>query len=181
MKPSNDSRYDDIIHLPHHVSSVHPQMSLQNRAAQFSPFAALTGYEEQVNESARLTGTKQELSENMKELLDEKLQMIQKQLETETDASHTLISVTYFQPDVQKEGGEYVTFSGLVKKIDPYERKVIFYPPKNAPYGEKRMAGPSIAIDDILEIAFSDENKHDSIYPQEFAPMYQFFFPTIRS
>lgn len=156
MKQNNDShKYDDIIDLPHHVSNVHPPMSLQNRAAQFSPFAALTGYEEQISEAARLTDTKTELSESMKKLLDGKLRMIQERLETGTGASYPYISVTYFQPDAQKEGGKYVTFSGFVKKIDPFERKVIFCSPGNALSGEQRMTCPRVAIDDILEITFS--------------------------
>lgn len=153
MKQNSDShKYDDILHLPHHVSSVHPQMSLQNRAAQFSPFAALSGYDEQAREAARLTDTKIELSESMKALLDEKLRIIQEQLRAGAETSPPFISITFFQPDAHKEGGKYVTFSGAVKKLDLTERKVIFYPSSSSPGGKKTMTGLIIALDDILEI-----------------------------
>lgn len=158
MKQSNNShKYDDIIHLPHHVSSVHPPMSLQNRAAQFSPFAALTGYEDQICEAARLTDTRIDLSESMKELLDEKLQMIQEQLEAGRGTARPYVSITYFQPDMQKEGGEYVTLQGAVKKIDLYEKAVILCPTDDESDGNRRMTGHKIAIEDILEITFQEQ------------------------
>jgi len=153
MKQNHDShKYDDILYLPHHVSSVHPQMSLQNRAAQFSPFAALTGYDDQAREAARLTDEKIELSESMKALLDDKLRMIQGQLEAGTDTSPPLITVTFFKPDTRKEGGEYVTFTGEVKKLDTIERKIIFCPQISTPDDLRAAISHGVAMDDILEI-----------------------------
>lgn len=115
-----EHRYDDIINLPHHVSTVHPAMSLHDRAAQFSPFMALTGYEEAVKETARLTEDRMELDENSKSVLDEKLRLVQEQAET-----HPEITVIYFQADEKKTGGRYVETTGRIKKIDLYEREII--------------------------------------------------------
>ncbi len=164
MIQNKDShKYDDIIHLPHHVSHVHPQMSLQNRAAQFSPFAALTGYEDQIRETARLTDTEVELSEDMKELLDERFHLIQEQLEnragkTQSDLSAAHISITYFQRDPQKEGGKYVTISGTVKKIDFRKREIHLFASdnlsvNNKPDTKKRQGDICIPIDDITELS----------------------------
>lgn len=113
-------RYDDMLELPHPVSKVHPRMDLIKRAAQFAPFAALTGYEDAITEAQRLTDRRVELDENSKELLDEKLQMIWEQGEEKPE-----VEVTYFVPDQKKEGGAYVTVSGRIKKIDPYQRHII--------------------------------------------------------
>ena len=113
--------YDDIIHLPHHVSKKHPQMSLSNRAAQFSPFAALTGHAAAIQEAARLTDTFIELDESRKELLDEQLRVIKENLEQKPE-----IEVTYFRPDSRKSGGAYVTFCGQVRKIEEYSRQILF-------------------------------------------------------
>lgn len=115
-----DHRYDDMINLPHHISIVHPQMPVSERAAQFSPFAALTGYDDAVKETGRLTDTKIELDEDAKEILDEKLRMIQEQIE-----ERLMAEITYFQPDDKKEGGAYITASGNIKKIDEYKKAVI--------------------------------------------------------
>lgn len=115
-----DHRYDDMINLPHHISTVHPQMPVSERAAQFSPFAALTGYDDAVKETGRLTDTKIELDEDAKEILDEKLRMIQEQIE-----ERLMAEITYFQPDDKKEGGAYITASGNIKKIDEYKKAVI--------------------------------------------------------
>jgi len=112
--------YDDIIHLPHHVSTTHPHMTIIDRAAQFSPFAALTGYDGAIKETARLTQERIELDEYMKDVLSDKLQTIAERLK-----EHPEIVITYFQPDVKKIGGAYVTASGTVKKIDAYERIVV--------------------------------------------------------
>lgn len=117
----NEHKYDDIIHLPHHVSTRHPQMPLSDRAAQFSPFAALTGHEEAIHEAARLTDTFVELSEDKKQQLDEQLSLL-----WENMSQQPLIEVTYFQPDLQKDGGSYVTFCGQVKKIDTYNHQILF-------------------------------------------------------
>ena len=117
---NDENRYDDIINLPRHELKTRPPMSRSNRAAQFSPFAALTGYDEAVKETARLTDKRVDLDETVKARLDEKLRLIQEQLSSEPE-----ITVTYFQPDEKKAGGSYVTISGIVKKIDYYERAVI--------------------------------------------------------
>lgn len=105
--------YDDIIDLPHHVSERHPQMSMYNRAAQFAPFAALTGHNAAITEAVRLTEAEQELSESDAEVLNRKLAYLQSLDEKPT------ISVTYFVPDDKKEGGSYHTATGIVKSVEP--------------------------------------------------------------
>lgn len=115
-------RYDDIINMPHHQSVTHPQMSMADRAAQFSPFAALTGYEDAVREAARLVDERMELDEDMLRKLDEQLQLIRANIE-----KHPTVVITYFLPDERKEGGAYVTVSGAVKKIDEYEQVIILH------------------------------------------------------
>ena len=105
--------YDDIINLPHHVSERHPQMSMYNRAAQFAPFAALTGHNAAITEAARLTEAEEELSESDAEVLNRKLAYLQSLDEKPT------ISVTYFVPDDKKEGGSYHTATGIVKSVEP--------------------------------------------------------------
>lgn len=129
---SDGHKYDDIIHLPHPVSSVHPQMSLMDRAAQFSPFAALTGHEAAIRETERLTDEWVELDEDRKELLDERLQMIREYLsgrkeEQDSRSEYTLpeITFTYFQPDERKRGGVYVSVSGRVRKIDEFNHQML--------------------------------------------------------
>lgn len=112
--------YEDILYLPHHVSTTHPHMPLADRAAQFSAFAALTGYEEVIREAGRLTEERIELDEDAKALLDEKLRMLQERIE-----EHPLAVITYFCPDGKKAGGSYVTVRGRVRKIDPYERVLV--------------------------------------------------------
>ena len=118
MKASH--KYDDIIDLPHHESPNRPRMSIADRAAQFSPFAALTGYEAAVKETERLTDSRQELTDDEKIALNEKLQIIMENI----DYTPT-VTLTYFVPDRLKEGGEYVTRSGEVKEIDSYSRVVV--------------------------------------------------------
>jgi hypothetical protein len=112
--------YDDIINLAHHVSVTHPHMTTIERAAQFSPFAALTGYDAAIKETARLTGKRVELDEYTKDALSDRLQIIADRMK-----EHPEISIIYFQPDVKKNGGAYVTAAGKVKKIDKYERVVV--------------------------------------------------------
>lgn len=134
-------RYDDMLALPHHQSSTRPHMSISNRAAQFSPFAALNGYEDEIRETARLTDEKMELSDNEKEWLDEKLRVIAEHL-----GQHPSVSITYFIPDARKAGGSYVTDTGTIKRIDPIGQKVIFY-------AENKISdGRSIPMDAIVEI-----------------------------
>ena len=112
--------YDDIFDLPHHVSERHPQMSMYNRAAQFAPFAALTGHNAAITEAARLTEAEQELSESDAEVLNRKLAYLQSLDEKPT------ISVTYFVPDDKKEGGSYHTATGIVKSVEPGKRGLQF-------------------------------------------------------
>jgi len=112
--------YDDIIHLPRHVSKRHPQMSLYNRAAQFAPFSALTGYGEAIAETARQTNPKIEMMEDDRQLMDRKLLLLTNHLEEEPT-----ITITYFQPDGRKSGGQYLTMTGVVKAIRTNERIII--------------------------------------------------------
>ena len=104
--------YDDIIHLPHHVSKRHPQMSLYNRAAQFAPFAALTGHDAAIEETARLTEVQQELTQGERDVMNRKMNYL-----LHADGS-PVVEITYFQPDKKKAGGAYRTVSGAVKKVD---------------------------------------------------------------
>lgn len=113
-------KYEDIIHLPHPTSTKHPRMSLYDRAAQFSPFAALTGHEAAIMETARLTDCNTELEEDEKEKINEKLKWIQEHLKEEPE-----VTITYFLPDERKEGGRYVSHTGVVKKMNMFERTVI--------------------------------------------------------
>lgn len=141
MKQNNDNShcYDDIIHLPHHVSAVHPHMSAADRAAQFSPFAALTGYDAALKETGRMTEERMELDEDAKEILDEKLRMIQKRIE-----EHPKAAITYFEPDKRKEGGSYITVTGHIKKIDECKKTVIM------------RDGMEIPVEEIAEIKIKD-------------------------
>ena len=113
-------KYDDIINLPHHVSKNHPQMSLHDRAAQFSPFAALTGHKAAINETARLTDEKQILSEDVIAKLNEQLNLIKENIDT-----NQTVTITYFVPDDKKSGGAYISHTSVVKKIDEYNHTVI--------------------------------------------------------
>lgn len=113
-------KYDDIINLPHHVSARHPRMSPLDRAAQFSPFAALTGHGAAIKETARLTEEWIELDESRKEMLDERLQMLREHISRKME-----ITFTYFKPDEKKNGGAYLTVTGTIKKIDEYEHRII--------------------------------------------------------
>lgn len=109
--------YDDIINLPHHRSSTHPPMSNQARAAQFAPFAALVGYDEAVQETARLTDSQVDLSEDLSQALDQQLRKLQTAI-----AGKPRIAITYFVPDQCKTGGRYVTTTSWVTHIDSFKR-----------------------------------------------------------
>lgn len=135
INDSKDDNYNDIINLPHHVSKTHPRMSLHDRAAQFSTFAALTGHEEEINESARLTEKKLELDEDEKIRINEKLQFIKNNIDKDIT-----VTFTYFVPDVKKAGGEYRKITGKVKKINIYEHKIIM------------SEGMIINIEDIIDV-----------------------------
>lgn len=112
--------YEDIIDLPHHVSKKHPQPSIEDRAARFAPFAAITGYEEMVLEEAHITNERAELDECALAQLNEKLNMI-----NEFIYKHPKVKITYFEEDKKKSGGRYVTVKDVVRQIDEYERIVI--------------------------------------------------------
>ena len=129
------NEYRDIINLPHHVSQKRRPMGRRERAAQFSPFAALTGYDAVIAESGRLTGERIELSEDSRAVLDAKQQLLLEHL-----AERPELKISYFLADKLKEGGEYVTLTGRVKKLDPIERLLIM------------TDGGSIPIDDIIDI-----------------------------
>lgn len=129
------SNYDDIINLPHHVSETHPRISRIDRAAQFSPFSAVVGYDAAVRETARLTDRRIELDEYAKDALNEKLRLVADATEKSPE-----ITITYFRPDSKKIGGAYVTAAGCLKKIDDYERMVYL------------TNGTGIAIDEILDV-----------------------------
>lgn len=106
------SAYDDLLNLPHHTSAVQPAMPMQNRAAQFAPFAALVGYDALIRETARLTDQKVELDESVKAELNEKLRLLLELLPQQPE-----VTITYFQPDGRKAGGAYRTTSGIVRKF----------------------------------------------------------------
>lgn len=109
--------YFDIIDLPHHVSRNHPQMPMEARAAQFAPFAALTGYDAVIHETARLTDKQVELEEYDNDRLNRIFSELMDSLE-----KHPMVTVSYFKPDEHKAGGAYMTVSGKLKKIDTYEQ-----------------------------------------------------------
>ncbi len=131
--------YDDIIDLPHHVSDTRPHMPMLDRAAQFQPFRALTGYEDAVRETARLTDQRVELTDEEKARLDAILQTL-----ADSIGSHPQVILTYFQPDKKKAGGAYATATGQLKKIDDIEGVLIL------------MGGGHIVIEDILDIQVTD-------------------------
>ena len=116
----DEHRYDDIINLPHYQSKKRAHMSLEDRAAQFASFAALTGHEEAIEETARLTEKKIVLEEAAKEAISEKLFEISQSLDKKWN-----VSITYFKPDRFKEGGAYLTDIGVVKKIDEVEKIIV--------------------------------------------------------
>lgn len=115
-----NGRYDDIINLSRHISRTHKPMPIIDRAAQFAPFAALTGYDEAVKETSRLTDKRRNLDETQKVMLNEKLRILY-----EDSGDRQQVTITYFVPDKKKEGGEYVTICGEVRKMDNYEHKII--------------------------------------------------------
>ena len=131
-----NEKYKDMLHLPHPVSATHPRMSLQDRAAQFSPFAALTGYEDALRETARLTDRFIELDEDGKQEIDRQIGYLQQHLE------ETLpVKITYFVPDERKDGGAYHTLEGCVQKIDETDRSL-------------RIQGTEIPVERIYRIDF---------------------------
>ena len=136
--------YKDIIRLPHHQSAVHPQMSLADRAAQFSAYKALSGYEDMVTEEARLTDEQIELEEAQKELLNRKLLRLAEFL---ANGTHPCVTVTFFVPDEWKEGGHYRTVTDEIRRIDPVERKLCLVSSSS-----RLPAGEAISFDDLLDL-----------------------------
>ena len=116
----NMNDYKDIINLTHPASKKHPRMSMENRAAQFSPFAALTGYDNAIKEASRYIVNKKELSDEQKELISNKLNYINDNLLKKEN-----IKITYFAKDKTKNGGIYKTINGIIYKIDLYNKAII--------------------------------------------------------
>ena len=128
-------KYDEIMGLPHHVSKTRPQMPMTDRAAQFAPFAALTGYDSAIKETGRLTDEKIELDEEALTALNLRYQLLIDALDEELE-----VEITYFKPDERKAGGEYVAVIGAVKKVDDFERLITM------------QDGMKISMDDVLSI-----------------------------
>lgn len=145
MRTSN--KYDEILSLPHHVSKTRPQMPMSDRAAQFAPFAALTGYDSAIKETGRLTNERIELDEDALTALNVKYQFLMDALDEEPE-----IKITYFKPDERKAGGEYVSAIGAVKKVDDFERLITM------------QDGTRIPMDDVYDMSISvitNENEGD--------------------
>ena len=135
--------YDDILHLPHPTSKRHPRMPIVDRAAQFSPFAALTGHKAAIEETARVTDRRIELDEDAKEQLDQTLQLLLERIDEQPE-----ITVTWFSPDKKKAGGQYHTATGKLKRIDTQESRLIL------------TDGAQIPLEDLLRIrteSFQDD------------------------
>ena len=130
-----NGKYDKIMGLPHHVSKTRPQMPMSDRAAQFAPFAALTGYDAAIKETRRLTDERIELDVEALSALDMKYQLLMEALDEAPE-----VTITYFQPDERKAGGKYVSAVGTVKKIDDFERRITM------------RDGTRIPMDDVLSI-----------------------------
>ena len=128
-------KYNEIMGLPHHVSKTRPQMPMSDRAAQFAPFAALTGYDAAIKETGRLTDERIELDVEALSALDMKYQLLMEALDEAPE-----VTITYFQPDERKAGGKYVSAVGAVKKIDDFERRIAM------------QDGAKISMDDVLSI-----------------------------
>lgn len=127
--------YDDILCLPHPTSVRHPRMTMIDRAAQFSPFAALTGYDAAIRETGRRTGSRIELDEDARCALDLKQQLLMELLPVQPE-----VSVTHFVPDHRKAGGSYTTVHGILKKVDVHERILLL------------ADGTLIPLDDIIDL-----------------------------
>ena len=130
-----NGKYAKIMGLPHHVSKTRPQMPMSDRAAQFAPFAALTGYDAAIKETGRLTDERIELDVEALSALDMKYQLLMEALDEAPE-----VTITYFQPDERKAGGKYVSAVGAVKKIDDFERRITM------------RDGTRIPTDDVLSI-----------------------------
>lgn len=144
-RPPNNDPYRDILHLPHPVSRKHPPMPLSDRAAQFLPFAALTGYDDALLETARLTDEQIHLDESCQLEINKRLLLLLDSL-----GRHPTVTITCFQPDAKKSGGAYITVTGTLKKIDQYDNSVLL------------TDGSKIRIEDILELDSDLFNTLDS-------------------
>lgn len=120
MNMKYNHQYDDIINMEHHKSKKHPPMSLYARSAQFASFAALTGYEDAVRETAREVMERIEIDDELKNILDGKIQLLSEQINKKPE-----VIFTYFIPDLTKDGGIYISVTGVVKKIDIYNQNII--------------------------------------------------------
>ena len=127
--------YDDILHLPHPTSKNHPRMSIQERAAQFPPFAALTGHAAAIAETARLTDRKMELDEDTRAELDRRQAILLEHIDQQPE-----VTVTWFRPDERKEGGAYLTTTGRLKKIDALGRRLVL------------LDGTGIPLEDVADL-----------------------------
>lgn len=144
----NTGFYDDIIKLPHYVSKKHSQMPIEERAAQFAPFAALVGYEDAVEETARITTKRIELNEEEKNILDIKVNMLKEQMKIQI---HPEIKIIYFIPDIKKEGGKYVRISGILEKIDDFKQLIILDDKTEIPINEIiSISGESLSLISIV-------------------------------
>lgn len=128
-------KYDDILHLPHPTSARHPRMPIAERAAIFSPFAALSGHAGAIAETARLTDQKMELDEDTKVELDRRQAVLLEHI-----AEQPEVTVTWFQPDERKDGGAYFTTTGRLKKINEMNRVLIL------------LDGTSIPLEDVADL-----------------------------
>lgn len=135
MSMYNKHKYDDMLMLSRPISGKHMPMPRPDRAAQFSPFAALVGYDEAVSETGRLTGSRIEIDDDRASELNDKLKILRDKL-----CERPEIAVTYFVPDNKKSGGKYVTFKGNARAIDDFERTIIF------------TKGSRIPLDDIFSL-----------------------------
>ena len=134
------SKYDEIINIPH-FEPRHPRMRLEVRVAEFAPFSALTGYSDEIKETARITSKEIIIDDNLKEILDRKLNFIQNNIGKNYD-----VIFTYFVKDNYKDGGKYIDKLGIVKKIDLNEKVVILSDKTKIP------------INNIIDIYISDIN-----------------------
>lgn len=132
-------KYDDIINLPHYEPKYHPRMSKYKRSAQFAPFAALVGYDEQVQECSRLTDKRLEIDDELKEKINNKLNIINELIKNSPE-----VEITYFIPDEKKDGGKYITEIGNVKRIDYVNRFIKFTDNKK------------IILDDLIDIKINE-------------------------
>lgn len=134
MRYDAEDKYADIIHLPHHVSRNHPQMSMADRAAQFSPFAALTGHDAAIAEAARPTDERPILDESVKQEISDLLQL------AATD-SNLVLNIVYFVPDTRKAGGACIEITGRIKKLIPHEKQLIMN------------TGTRIPVEEIVDVS----------------------------